>query len=104
MPEDSYYCFTMKNEVKFFWFVIIVVILLGAVFLVYNENGYLKYRRVKNELDSLRVVKQTLQYENEILKNSIDSLEKKVPAKISRIARERYNMKGPNETAISVDE
>jgi cell division protein FtsB len=42
--------------------------------------------------------------ENVRLKNEIDSLQKKVPAKMEQVAREKYNMKRKDETLIEVEE
>ena len=40
---------------------------------------------------------------NKILEAEIDSLKKKVPAKIEKIAREKYNMKRKNEQVIRIE-
>ena len=42
--------------------------------------------------------------ENKNLENEIDSLRKKIPAKIERTAREKYDMLRENEKAIKVEE
>jgi cell division protein FtsB len=72
--------------------------------LIFNDYGLIKYVSIKNEVDSLKQQLSVVQIENEKLKNEIDSLKKKIPAKIEKVAREKYGMKRENESRISVDE
>lgn len=91
------------RERKFIGFVVGVLFVAGSVFLLFNAKGFIAYYKVNRQVDSLKSVVTTLEKENQILQNSIDSLRQKTPAKIVRLSRERYNMKKPNETVISVD-
>ena len=63
---------------------------------------YLKYSKLKNELDSLNTQITKLQQDNEMLKNEIDSLKKGIPAKIEKIAREKYDMIKKGERTIEL--
>ncbi|MCE1189352.1 MAG: septum formation initiator family protein [Ignavibacteria bacterium] len=94
----------LSREKQFFFFVITVLFMAGAAFLVFNDRGLIKYNRMKSQVDSLGSVIHTLENENTLLQNSIDSLKGKVPSKINRISREKYNMKGQQESVISVQE
>lgn len=90
-----------KNKRKY---IIIAFLLIGILYVVFNEEGLLKMLKNKKELgvlqDSLKQVKD----ENAQLQGEIDSLRKKIPAKIERTAREKYNMKRPNERTIKIVE
>mgnify|MGYP001297439032 CR=1 FL=1 len=73
-----------------------------AVFIVFNDRGITKYLSVKSEVDSLQQKVMELNKEKSSLKAGIDSLEKSVPRKIERVARERYSMKRENEKVYKV--
>ncbi|HZW40512.1 MAG TPA: septum formation initiator family protein [Ignavibacteriaceae bacterium] len=85
-------------------YIIVAFLLIGILYVVFNEEGLLKMLKNKKELgvlqDSLKQVKD----ENAQLQGEIDSLRKKIPAKIERTAREKYNMKRPNERTIKIVE
>ncbi|MBI2420434.1 MAG: septum formation initiator family protein [Ignavibacteriales bacterium] len=93
-----------SKERKFVGFVIGVLFVAGSAFLLFNAKGFVAYYKLNQQVDSLKNVVITLEADNNKLQNSIDSLKAKVPAKIARLSRERYNMKKPNETIITVDE
>ena len=52
----------------------------------------------------MQVELEKVRIENERLKNEIDSLQKKIPAKMEQIARDKYNMKREGEIKIEVEE
>ena len=56
-----------------------------------------RIKQVQSQIDS---VKQ----DNQRLEAEIDSLKRKIPAKIERTAREKYNMIRKGETSIKVIE
>lgn len=87
-------------KIYFFFF----IFLAGVVFLLFNESGILKYLKLKNEVNELNNKIENLQEENKELEAEIDSLQRKEPAKIEKIAREKYNMQRPNEKSIEVIE
>jgi len=57
---------------------------------------------LKKEVDSLNTQISNLQQDNEMLKNEIDSLKKEVPAKIEKLAREKYDMIKDGERTIEL--
>lgn len=93
-----------KGSNLFVWVLLAVVAATGTMYHVTNETGVLRYRELSLEMDSLLQHQRKIEAENLLIEGSIDSLERKVPSKIARIARERYNMKKTNETVISVEE
>ncbi len=78
--------------------------LVGVVFLFFNEEGILKYLKLRKEVNTLNGQINELQLQNKNLEAEIDSLQRKVPAIIERIAREKYGMKRPGEKSIKVIE
>jgi len=75
----------------------------GFSYLAFNETGIVKYVKVKSEVDSLKAVVKKLETENKIISAENDSLLKKIPAKIERVAREKYSMSKKNEIIIKID-
>jgi cell division protein FtsB len=84
--------------------IVVIVMLTGIIYLVSYSTGFNKYLHLRKEIDSLNTVVKNLEQENHILQGNYDSLQNKVHYKIEKIAREKYNMKKPEETAISIDE
>ena len=91
-----------KRKSIFYLFIVIVVI--GIIYTLFNERGVINYFGLKSQLDSMQVELDKVKLDNERLKNEIDSLHKKIPAKIEQIAREKYNMKREGEIKIEVEE
>lgn len=87
-----------SNRVKFLF--IALLCLVGGVYLLFNEKGVIRYVELKNEVDGLNEQIELLEKENKKLEGEIDSLKKKIPAKIERTAREKYDMIRPNEKKI----
>lgn len=92
-----------KNKKKLVLYSFIVIIVLGLLYILFNERGLIKYYGLKNKVDSMQVEMDKIKLENEQLKNEIDSLQKKIPAKMEQVAREKYNMKREGETLIEVE-
>lgn len=82
------------------FYIIVVVVLIGTLYLLFNSSGIAKYAKVKGELEDLNSRITQLEEENRKLTAEIDSLKRNVPAKIEKIAREKYNMIRPNEKKI----
>jgi cell division protein FtsB len=87
-----------SNRVKFVF--IALLSLSGGVYLLFNEKGIIRYVELKNEVDDLNEKIELLEKENNKLIEEIDSLKNKIPSKIERTAREKYDMIRPNEIKI----
>jgi cell division protein FtsB len=93
-----------KTKRKFILYLFIVIVLVGIIYIFFNERGAIKYFALKSKVDSMKIELEKVKLENEQLKNEIDSLQKKIPSKMEQIAREKYNMKRESETKIDVEE
>jgi cell division protein FtsB len=93
-----------KNKKKLLLYLFIAIIVLGLLYIFFNERGMIKYYGLKSQVDSMKVELDKIKLDNERLKNEIDSLKKQIPAKMEQIAREKYNMKREGETLIEVEE
>jgi len=82
------------------FYIIVAVVAIGTLYLLFNNYGIAKYVKVKSELEDLNSRITQLEEENRRLEAEIDSLKRNVPAKIEKIAREKYNMIRPNEKKI----
>ncbi|MDY0081940.1 MAG: septum formation initiator family protein [Ignavibacteriaceae bacterium] len=90
--------FLENKKIRFY--IIVTVVVLGALYLLFNSYGVVKYLKVKTELDDLNIKITQIEEENKKLEAEIDSLKRNVPAKIEKIAREKYDMIRPNEKKI----
>ncbi len=81
-----------------------IFFLIGILFLFFNEYGVLKFIKLNKQVNELNEKIQTVEIENKRLQAEIDSLENKVPAKIEKVAREKYNMMRPGESKVVVEE
>jgi cell division protein FtsB len=93
-----------KGKRKFVLYLFIVIIVLGVIYIFFNERGVIKFFGLKSQVDSMQVELDKIKIENVRLKNEIDSLQKKIPAKMEQVAREKYNMKREGEIKIEVEE
>jgi len=82
----------------------LVVLLVGFGFLLFGENGILKYYKLKKEYNVLKCQIDTTETENMQLRQSIDSLKNFVPAKVEKISREKHGMRRKNEKILEVIE
>jgi cell division protein FtsL len=82
------------------FYIIASVVVIGTLYFLFNSYGVLKYAKVKSELENLNTRITQLEEENRMLEAEIDSLKRNVPAKIEKIAREKYDMIRPNEKKI----
>ena len=90
--------FIENKKIRFY--IIVIVVVIGTLYLLFNDYGVVKYVKVKSELEDLNVRISQLEEENRKLEAEIDSLKRNVPAKIEKIAREKYDMIRPNEKKI----
>ncbi len=91
-----------SNKIKIYIF--LILFLIGLAFLLFNEFGIMKYQNLKDDVKSLNEQITNTQKENKELEGDIDSLQKEIPAKIEKTAREKYNMIRKGEKAIKVKE
>ena len=83
---------------------VISVIFLAAVsFLVFNENGVLKFLKMKSEMNHLNDEILKAEERLETLKAEIDSL-KTSKEKIEKVAREKFDMMKKNEKVFKIEE
>ena len=82
------------------FYIIVTIVVIGTLYLIFNSSGIAKYAKVKGEMEELNVRITQLEEENRKLEAEIDSLKRNVPAKIEKVAREKYNMIRPNEKKI----
>lgn len=93
-----------KNKKKLVLYLFIAILVIGLLYIFLNERGVFKYYSLKSQVDSMQVELENIKLENERLKNEVDSLQKKIPAKMEQVAREKYNMKREGETLIEIEE
>ncbi len=92
------------NKNKLVLRIILLGFISGAVaFLFFNENGILKYIKLRSEINRLDDEIKKAELKLNALHDEIDSLNTK-KEKIERVARERYNMMLPNENVLRVEE
>jgi len=94
----------MFKKNKIIRYIFLLTVLIGLGFLIFNESGFIKYLKLKNEVKELRNEVSEKELENKNREAEIDSLEKKNPAKIERTAREKYGMMKKGEKIIKVEE
>jgi cell division protein FtsB len=94
----------MFKKNKIIRYIFLLTVLIGLGFLVFNESGFIKYLKLKNEVKELRNEVSEKELENKSREAEIDSLEKKNSAKIERTAREKYGMMKKGEKIIKVEE
>jgi cell division protein FtsB len=82
------------------FYIIASVVVIGTLYLLFNNDGVIMYAKVKSQLEDLNTRITQLEEENRKLEAEIDSLKRNVPAKIEKIAREKYDMIRPNENKI----
>jgi len=92
-----------KGKRPYFLIIYVVGVALAVFFLVFNDTGYIKYLKVKGDKEKLGSDTTMIRGENKRLEEEIDSLRRKEPAKIEKLAREKYNMSRPNEIIIRVE-
>lgn len=94
----------MVKKSKAFTYVIIFSFAAAVGFLFFNESGFLKYQKLKSQLNELNEQVEERKKQNNLRQAEIDSLEKKIPQKIEQVAREKYGMVKKGEKVIKVEE
>ena len=82
--------------------IIVILFFVGTLFILFNEFGLLKYLKLQKEVSDYKREMQIVNEQNKSLRNEVDSLEKKVPAKIEKSAREKYGMIRKGEKTIDI--
>ena len=93
----------IKTKNKFRLFIYFLIFIAAASFFLFSKYGILKYIDLLNQQKKLIDRIEEIETENKNLKSELDSL-KSVDAKIEKVAREKYNMKGKNEKVIRMEE
>jgi cell division protein FtsB len=62
----------------------------------------MKYIKLKKEVGGIKKEIKIVNEQNRLLRNEVDSLQRKVPAKIEKTAREKYNMIRKGEKTIEI--
>jgi len=91
------------KKINFLFLIYLVIFLFGIAFLVFNDFGYLKYRRMKKEVAEMQKELDKTRGMLKQLKMEIDSL-KTSGYKIEQVAREKYNVIRPGEKVIKIKE
>ncbi len=84
--------------------ILIILIFLASIsFLVFNENGILKFLKMKSEMNQLNDEISKAEDRLRTLNAEIDSL-KTSREKIERVAREKFDMMKKNEKVFKIEE
>ncbi|MFA3782750.1 septum formation initiator family protein [Melioribacteraceae bacterium 4301-Me] len=83
--------------------IILLLLFVAIIFLMFNDNGILKYVKTKAEVNNLET--QIKKYDDSlaVVSKQIDSL-KNNKFMIEKVAREKYRMKKKNEKVLKVEE
>ena len=90
------------SNIKYIAFVILFI--AGFMYLIFNELGVIKLLKLKEQVKLLNQQISDVDKDNKRLQSEIDSLKNKIPAKIEKIAREKYGMIRKGEITIKVIE
>lgn len=94
----------LKLNSKFFLRIILILIVMGTLaFLVFNQNGLLKFINLKKEINQLDMQIKNAEEKIKSLELEIDSLNTS-KEKIERVAREKYHMMKSNERVLKIEE
>lgn len=88
---------------KIFKYMILLVIIIMTAFIIFNEDGLLKYFSLKKEVNELEIRIDAAQKKIDDMLEEIDSLKGDL-YKIEKVAREKYLMRGPKEKLIQIKE
>ncbi len=92
----------IRKDRKLLKSIYLALLIIAILFLLFNNQGIIKYFKLKAEINELdeEIVKS--QKEIKRLTMEIDSL-KHSDKKIEKIAREKYHMKRPNEEELLIE-
>jgi len=91
-----------KNKILLLIYILVAIV--GFLYLTFNDYGFIKYLKVKKEKEKVEREIDSIKVNTKKLEGEIDSLKRKEPAKIEKIAREKYGISRPNEVIIKVEE
>ena len=91
-----------KNKILLLFYILVAV--LGLLYLTFNDYGFIKYLKVKSEKEKIELEIDSIKMSSKKLEEEIDSLKRKEPAKIEKVAREKYGISRPNEVIIKIEE
>jgi cell division protein FtsB len=94
---------SFKNT-RFRTYFFLIFFLIGLFFLFFNSQGVVKYLKLKDQVKEIHSRIDSVDEQNKKLEGEADSLSRKVPAKIERVAREKYDMLREGEKVITVVE
>ena len=94
---------SFKNKRLRSYFLLLLFI-AGLLFLFLNNQGVIKYLRLKDEVREIKSKIEQVEEENKNLEGAIDSLKRKVPAKIEQTARQKHEMLREGEKVIKIEE
>ncbi|MBA4407513.1 hypothetical protein C0389_09580 [bacterium] len=84
--------------------IIISFLLIASIsFLIFNENGILKFLKMKSEMNQLNDQISKAEDRLKAINAEIDSL-KTSKEKIERVAREKFDMMKKNEKVFKIEE
>lgn len=92
--------FLKKINIKLI--VLVLIFFVGTFGVMFNEYGLLKFLKLQKEVNTINSDIKKEMDENKQLKNGIDSLERKVPAKVEKSAREKYGMARKGEKTVEI--
>lgn len=94
--------FSLNKKIlfRFLWFFVILGIL---AFLIFNQNGIIKFLTLRQELNNLNAQIKNAEDKINSLEMEIDSLNKS-KEKIEKVAREKFHMMRPNERVLKIEE
>ncbi len=81
-------------------YLLIIIIFLGII--MFWDKGYIDYSEVAAKNDSLTAILDSVDQANILLEGEIDSVKKKIPFKMEKIAREKYSMLKPGEQLLII--
>jgi len=89
---------------KFSVRIILIILVIGVVaFLVFNQNGLIKYLNLRSEIEHLDSKIKSSEEKIKKLNKEIESLNTSRD-KIERVAREKYHMMKSNERVLKIEE
>jgi len=92
-----------KNK-KIKIYIFFIIFLIGLFYLFFNDSGIIKYLKLESQVKNLNEQISNVEQDNKKIQAEIDSLQKKVPAKIEKTAREKYGMIKKGEKTIKIEE
>ena len=91
---------TMQKE-KIFCYSAILLMFLLLLFIVFGDQGWMEFRRLKADRDMLMEKSGRLKKENLLLYKEIERL-KNDPEYIENVARQEYGMVGKDEVVVKL--